>query len=82
MPRKKAYDGKNMKRTSVLLDPALVGEAKEILGTATTTETVHRALEEIIRRERLRSLAQWDLGGLTLDDLWEMRKPRTFDLEQ
>ena len=71
-----------MKRTSMILDPELVGEAKQILGTSTATDTVHRALEEIVRRERLKSLAAWDLGGMTLDDLWEMRKPRTFEFDR
>ena len=70
-----------MKRTSLNLDLDLVDEAKAILGISQTTDTIHRALEEVIRREKLRSLAAWDLGGLTLEDLWELRKPRTFEFE-
>lgn len=68
-----------IRRTSLNLDFDLVEQAKEVLHTSGTTETVHRALEEVVRREALRRLAEWDLGGLTLEDLEEMRRPRFFD---
>lgn len=67
-----------IKRTSLNLDLDLVAQAREILDTSTTTDTVHRALEDIIRREALKRLAEWDLGDLTLEDLWRMRQPRRF----
>jgi hypothetical protein len=67
-----------IRRTSLNLDLDLVAEAKDVLDARTTTETVHRALAEVIRQEKLRRLAQWDLGGLTLEDLQEMRRPRHF----
>jgi len=66
-----------VKRTTVNLDTELVGEAREILGTRTTTDTVHEALRDVIRREALRHLAEHD-WGMTLEDLNEMRTPRTF----
>lgn len=47
-----------------------------MLGTLTTTETVHRALEKVVRREKLRSLAEWDVGGLTPTGLAELRRDR------
>ncbi len=65
-----------MKRTSINLDLHLVDEAKAILGTSRTTETIHRALEEVIRRERLKSLASRDFPDLTWESLREMRRPR------
>jgi Arc/MetJ family transcription regulator len=68
-----------IRRTSLNLDFDLVEQAKEVLHTSGTTDTVHRALEEVVRREALRRLAEWDLGGLTLEDLEEMRRPRFFD---
>jgi Arc/MetJ family transcription regulator len=37
----------------------LVAEAREILGTKGTTDTVHRALEDVVRREKLRRLSEW-----------------------
>jgi len=46
------------------LDRELVRRAAEALGTTTATETVHRALEEAVRREhRVR------LAGRTFDEL-------------
>lgn len=67
-----------IKRTSLNLDLDLVAKAREILDTPTTTDTVHRALEDVIRRDGLKRLAEWDLGGLTLEDLDRMRQPRRF----
>jgi hypothetical protein len=73
-----------IRRTSLNLDLDLVGKAREVLDTRTTTETIHRALEEVVRREALRQLASWDLGGMTLEDLERIRQPRftTDELEQ
>ncbi len=53
----------------------LVAQAREALGTAGTTETLHRALSEIIRREALRSLAAWDMPDLTAEAMEEMDRP-------
>lgn len=61
------------------LDLELVRRARELLGTRNATDTVHEALEAVLRREQLRSLAEWDLGGLTLADLRELRAPRAFE---
>ena len=63
-----------IKRTSLNLDLDLVSRAREVLDTRTTTETIHRALDEVVRREALKSLAQWDLGGMTLEDLKRIRR--------
>ena len=65
-----------IKRTSLNLDLDLVAKAREVLETRTTTDTIHRALEEVVRREALRELAAWDLGGMTLEDLERIRQPR------
>ena len=45
-----------IKRTSLNLDFELVEQAKDLLGTSGTTETIHRALEEVVRRDRLEQL--------------------------
>jgi len=66
-----------IKRTSLNLDLDLVAQAREVLDTRTTTETIHRALAEIVRREALKRLAEWDLGGMTLEDLERLRQPRS-----
>ncbi len=47
-----------IKRTSLNLHVDLVAEARDILETRGTTDTIHRALEEVVRRERLRRLAE------------------------
>jgi Arc/MetJ family transcription regulator len=38
-----------VRKTALLLDDELVEQAKAILGTKTTTETLHEALLEVIR---------------------------------
>ena len=59
-----------IRKTALLLDDELVAQAKAILGTATTTETLAEALREVIRMrgrarhfERLRRRE-----GMDLDD--------------
>jgi Arc/MetJ family transcription regulator len=54
-----------IKRTSLNLRLDLVAQAREILGTTGTTETVNGALEEIVRREKLRRLSAWTFEHLT-----------------
>jgi Arc/MetJ family transcription regulator len=65
-----------VRRTTINLDTELVAEAREVLKTRNTTDTVHDALRDVVRRKRLESLAEWDLGGKTLEDLWELRRSR------
>ena len=66
-----------IKRTSLNLDLDLVAQARDVLETSTTTDTVHRALQEVIRRDALRRLAEWR-PDMTLEDLERMRQPRRF----
>jgi Arc/MetJ family transcription regulator len=60
-----------VKRTSLNLDFALVDEAKEVLETKETTETIHKALREVVRNERLRRLSRrrFDFSNEDLDAL-------------
>jgi Arc/MetJ family transcription regulator len=64
-----------VRRTTINLDSELVMQARDVLKTKNTTDTVHSALREVVRRERLRRLAQreWDI---TIEDLKEMRRSR------
>jgi Arc/MetJ family transcription regulator len=64
-----------IRRTSLNLDFELVEQARELLETSGTTETVHRALEEVIRREMLQRLADWR-PEMTLEELEQLRRPR------
>jgi Arc/MetJ family transcription regulator len=51
-----------IKRTSLNLDMSLVDEAREVLGTNGTTETVHKALADVVRQDKLRQLAAWEFS--------------------
>ena len=53
-----AYNLDMIKRTSLNLDMSLVDEAREVLGTNGTTETVHKALVEVVRHDKLRRLTE------------------------
>ena len=57
-----AYNLDMIKRTSLNLDMSLVDEAREVLGTNGTTETVHKALVEVVRQDKLRQLAAWEFS--------------------
>lgn len=65
-----------VKHTTLNLDVALLAEAKKVLGTKQVTETVHRALEEVVRSRRRAWLAKQDFTDLTPEALARMREPR------
>lgn len=67
-----------VKRTSINLDHDLVAQAREILDSNGTTDTVHRALEEIIRQEKLRRLTERKFEDLTPEVLRKLRATRTW----
>jgi Arc/MetJ family transcription regulator len=65
-----------VRRTTINLDSQLVADARAVLHTRNTTDTVHDALREVVRREDLRRLTEWELEGLTLEGIKEMRRSR------
>jgi Arc/MetJ family transcription regulator len=65
-----------VKRTTINLDMELVAQAREVLEAGNTTETVHAALRDVVRREDLRRLTEWELEDLTLEGIKEMRRSR------
>lgn len=67
-----------VKRTSLNLELDLVAEAREILGSSGTTDTIHRALEDVVRREKLRRLADEPFEDLTPEALERLRTTRTW----
>jgi len=71
-----AYTQAVQRRTTLNLDPELVARAGEVLGTRRTTDTVRRALEEAVRRDRLRGLTDWELVDLDPEKLEAMRRSR------
>ncbi len=62
-----------IRRTSLNLEFDLVAEAREVLDTNGTTETVHRALEEVVRDARLHRLADERFEDLAGDALRRLR---------
>jgi hypothetical protein len=68
----------SVRRTSLNLNLDLVARAREVLGTNGTTDTVHRALEEVVRRKALESLAEWRFDHLPDDWVDQIRAPRTW----
>jgi Arc/MetJ family transcription regulator len=71
-----AYPVSVIKRTSIDLDLDRVEKAREILGTNGAEETIHRALDEVVRSERLRRLARHSFDDLTPEALAELRRTR------
>jgi len=76
-----AYNQRMIKRTSLNLDLDLLAAAKDVLQTRETTETIHRALEDVVRNARLRRLIarRFDLSD---DELEALRTPQTAPISQ
>ena len=68
----KAYNWDMIKRTSLNLDMSLVDEARGVLGTRGTTETVNQALAEIVRQDKLRRLTEmvFDVDNDEIEAAW------------
>ena len=65
-----------MKRTSLVLDEALLEEAQRLSGENTYSKTVDRALAEYVRRARAGRILELAGSGLWEGDLAEMRADR------
>jgi Arc/MetJ family transcription regulator len=65
-----------VKHTSLYIEERLLAEAERTLGTSGPTATVRAALEDVVRRRKLRALAAWDLTDLTPERLGELRAAR------
>ena len=61
-----------IKRTSLNLRLDLVARARAILDTRGTTDTIHRALEEVVRRDAVARLAteRFELSPEERNDAW------------
>ena len=68
----KAYNLDMIKRTSLNLDMSLVDEAREVLGARGTTETVNKALAEVVRQDKLRRLTErvFDVDNDEIEAAW------------
>ncbi len=63
------------KHTTLDLDMDLVRSAGEVLGTSRITDTVHAALDDVVRRRRRMALLEF-VPAMTLEDLADMRAHR------
>jgi Arc/MetJ family transcription regulator len=59
-----------IKRTSINLDLDLVAQAREVLGAKNTTDTVHTALRETVRRRLLERLSKRRFDHMP-DEWWD-----------
>ncbi|MGH9479703.1 MAG: type II toxin-antitoxin system VapB family antitoxin [Terriglobales bacterium] len=65
-----------MKRTNLVLDTALLEEARRTLGAKTYSAAVNQALAEIVRIRKVEDLANFFGSGIWEGDLNEMRQDR------
>ena len=65
-----------MRRTNLVLDGDLLDEARRISGARTFSEAVNKALADMVRRHRMRSITEFFGKGLWKGDLAEMREDR------
>jgi Arc/MetJ family transcription regulator len=63
------------RHTTIDLDFELVGEARKVMGTTSTTETIHAALAEVVRGRRRMAILELH-PALNLADLDAMRAHR------
>lgn len=57
-----------IRKTALLLDDELVDQVRDLLGTRTTTDTIHEALREVIRVQgRARHFERLQRRGLAAD---------------
>jgi Arc/MetJ family transcription regulator len=63
------------KHTTIDLDSELFAEARRVLGTTTTTETIQAALADVVRRHRRMEILALH-PALTLTDLDALRAHR------
>ena len=74
-PSSSAYCAIMRKHTTIDLDADLVRDASEVLGTTRTTDTIHAALADVVRRRRRMGILELH-PALSLADLDAMRAHR------
>lgn len=68
-----------VKRTTINLDLDLLDEAADALGTSRMTDTVHAAMSDVVRRQKLQAVTELEFPDLDWETVKKMRRPRTFD---
>jgi Arc/MetJ family transcription regulator len=70
------------RRTNINLDVSLLRAAARALGTSGITQTVHAAMEDVVRRDRLARLAARDFSDLSPEALEDMRRAKAAELRR
>jgi Arc/MetJ family transcription regulator len=65
-----------MKRTNLIVDEALLAEAKQLLGAATQSDAVNQALAQTIKVLKIRRLAEFFGTGAWNGSLATMREDK------
>ena len=65
-----------MKRTTLMVDETLLSDALRLSGAKTYSAVVARALEDLVRRIKARTILELAGSGLWEGDLAEMRADR------
>jgi Arc/MetJ family transcription regulator len=68
-----------VKRTNVVLDEKVVGQAKKLTGIKATRQLVDYALRELLRHRRQRDILKLRGNVEWEGDLAEMRQGRSFE---
>ena len=68
-------------QATMSVDMELLQAASRVLGTDDVSDTVDRALHEVVNLERRRALLQEDFPHLTAERLTELRQGRTYDVD-
>lgn len=63
-----------MKRTNLVLNGEVLEEARRVSGAKTYSETVNKALAEMVRQHKVRGIVEFLGKGLWKGDLAEMRR--------
>ena len=66
-----------MKRTNLIIDENLLAQAKRLLGAETQSETVNKALEQVIKIHKIQNLLDFIGTGVWSGDLASMREDRS-----
>lgn len=66
-----------MRRTNLVLDEHLLAEATRVLAARTYSAAVNKALEEVIRLQKIRSIPGFFQSGIWDGDLAQMREDRS-----
>jgi len=75
VPSERRHIIARVRRTSLNLDFELVEKARGELGTNGTTDTVHRALDEVVKRAAITRLLEMRFDSMSNDEIERLSDP-------